>query len=393
MHETNFDIIIVGNGLVGSTVAIGLIKQGFSIAIIDSNKISKCNNEKYPDIRVSAINISSINFLKKLGVWNYLNKIKIHPYNKLKTWECKNSYVSFSSKLLGLSKLGYMIENDVLKYACWMKLKEKKPIFYNTKLINIIRYNNIWKATLLNNQQITSKMIIGADGFNSIVRNLSGINIKSWKYNHSCMLITIKCKFPSGNVTWQKFNKFGICAFLPLYNNWASLVLYDTSKKLKKINSLSKSELLKEIKKRFFYKQLLKNDFDIVNKKIILLHRLHAESYIKEGLVLIGDAAHTINPIAGQGLNLGYKDAKILINILKKYREKHELWYTKKVLQTYHDNRYFDNLIMQNSIDLFYLIFKQKSYILKFFRNFSMYTLQQSDFLKKKILIYALGLN
>lgn len=393
MYKSNFDITIVGGGLVGSALAIGLIKQNFSVAIIEQYQISTFICNKQPDIRVSAINITSVNFLKQLKVWSYIKEMRLHPYRKLKTWEFDKSAVTFSSDSLGLTELGYMIENNVLKLALWKKLKKIKVILYNSKLKNMTYCNYLWNIKLFDNTEITTKLIIGADGFDSKVRYLSGITTNSWRYNHACLLISIQSDTPSGDTTWQKFNSLGIYAFLPLVKNWASLVLYNSTDTIKNLQSLSGHQLKKEITKHFFYKENLFEHFCIFDKKSFLLHRLHATSYIKEGLALVGDAAHTINPIAGQGLNLGYKDAKTLIKVLSESRNNDEIWYTKKVLQRYNDYRYYDNLFMQNSIDLFYSIFKKDIYLIKLMRNLGMFCLQRSNFLKKKLLLYALGMD
>lgn len=388
MYKLNFDIIIVGCGLVGSALAIGLIKKNFSVAIIEQSKISKIFYKTKPDIRVSAINTASVDFLKKLEVWTNIKKMRLHPYRKLKTWEVNKASVIFSSDLLGLSELGYMIENSVLKTALWNQLNKKKVIIYSSKLDNMIYLNKKWIIKLLDNTEIQTKLVIGADGYDSQVRKISGIKTIHWKYNHSCMLVSIKNKYLSGDVAWQKFTSLGVYAFLPLVGKWASLILYDTPDNIQKLNLLSENNFKKVIRKKF-----LLNDFYIFDKKSFLLNRLHATSYIKEGLALVGDAAHTINPIAGQGLNLGYKDAKTLINILYESRDNNKNWYTKKNLQKYNDIRYYDNLFMQNSVDLFYSVFRNDIFLIKLMRNFGMFLFEKSNFLKKKLLIYALGID
>lgn len=392
MCNKKFDIIVVGGSLVGSALSIGLIKSGFSVAIIEKLKLLKFHKNE-PDIRVSAINITSVNFLKKLGVWSFIEKIRCNPYKILKTWNYKKAYVSFSSKLLNLKELGYMIENNVLKYALWETLKKNEVNFYFSELTNIIYNNKNWTVELSNGKKLYAKLIVGADGIYSKVRKLSNIKYKIFKYDYDCIVFSVKNKFISGHITWQKFDFYGgIYAFLPLYKNWCSLVWYDSKNNIKKINTLEKNDLKLEVAKNFFSENK-KKDFSIVNKKVFLLNKLYVKSYIKEGIALVGDAAHAINPIAGQGVNLGYKDVKVLIKILTEAKNNNKLWYSKEVLQKYQDIRYCDNFLMQNSIDVFHDIFVNKFFPIKIIRNFSMFLLQRNNFLKKKFLSYALGLD
>lgn len=387
-NKNFFDIIIVGGSLVGSALALGLSKN-FSVALIEKNKIIKFNSNSFPDIRVSAINNTSIDFLKKLRVWQNVKNMRLSYYNRLETWELEKIKVNFDAKLLGLSKLGCIIENKVLKYALWEKLKNKVFYFF-AELKNAQYLNETWNVELSNKKKISSKLLIGADGANSKVRELINVNTQKFKYKHDCIVFSIKCNFISGNITWQKFNNLGIFAFLPLFNNFASLVWYDVSEKIENLKSMTYYNLQKEIKKKFFSEK--NKDIKIFSKKYFSLQRLHATSYIKKGAVLIGDSAHTINPIAGQGLNLGYKDAIVLIKILNDAYNKNENWFGKETLKKYEKNRYKDNLFMQNIIDLYYLIFIDKKLSFKFLRNLGMLLVKNSNFIKKKILSYALGL-
>lgn len=390
MHKNFFDIIVVGCGLVGSAVAIGLMKKGFSVGIIDTFNKIEFNNYDLPDIRVSAINVASVNFLKKIEAWQFIEKMRYNPYKKLKTWDIKKAYVSFSSELLGMKELGYMVENNVLKCALFEVIKKNNINFYFSKLNNIIKINKRWIAELSNGKKLYTKLIIGADGINSKTRKLSKIKYNIFTYDHACILISAKNEF-SGNTTWQKFDCNGSTyAFLPLYKNLSSLVWYDTYSNIKLINNLTEKDFKKKIIKHFFPNKKV-NNLIILKKKVFLLKKLYVKSYIKEGIVLVGDAAHSINPIAGQGLNLGYKDALALITVLTDAKNNNECWYSKNVLKKYQNMRYYDNIFMQNSIDLFYNVFTNNFLTVKLIRNLGMFLIQKNKFLKKILLNYAVG--
>lgn len=390
MHKNFFDIVIIGGGIIGSTLSLGLKKNNFSVAVIEKKDLSYFNLKSYPDIRVSAINISSINILKKLKVWSKIKQFRLNSYKKIKTWETNKAIVEFKSNSLGLSKLGYIVENNVLNYALWNKAKKNNVVFFISNLKKISFFNNLWNIELENKIRLKSNLLIGADGKNSKVRKLSKIQTNIHNYQYSCIVISIKCNFLSGNVTWQKITPNGIYAFLPLFGCWASLVWYDKLEQIKKLKLMSKKQLKIRIKKVF--PNFSKKKFLVISRKSFPLQKIHATSYIKDGLVLVGDAAHVISPIAGQGINLGYKDISSLIQILTKAKSNQKIWYAKEILFSYQKNRYCDNLLMQNSIDLFYFMFSKKNFLFKIVRNLGMIITKNSSFIQKKILLYALGL-
>lgn len=389
MKNFFFDIVIVGGNIVGNTLANSLQEKKFSIAIVEKKIEKLFNDHDKPDIRVFAINNSSVNFLKKIQVWTKIKKMRSCPYRILKTWELKNFCVTFSSSSLGLSKMGYIIENNVLKSALLQNLKKNNVTLFCPEEVNNIQYYNIhnyiWKI-ILNKYTLYTKLIIGADGANSSIRKLAKIKTYYKKYNQDCMLISILCKYPTGETAWQNLTPNGPRAFLPMFNNWASLIWYDKSEKILELQKMSFLELKKEIKENF---PKMLGRFKIKEIACFTLYKQHAKSYIKKGLVLVGDAAHTIHPLAGQGLNLGYRDIKTLTKILENARNENKQWNSLDILMEYQNKRYLDNIFMQNSINTFHHIFNNNCLSLKIIRNFGMFLVNQSSFIKKYILYYA----
>ncbi|MGV3344880.1 3-demethoxyubiquinol 3-hydroxylase [Enterobacteriaceae bacterium LUAb1] len=390
MTEAHFDIAIVGGGMVGSALACGLAQQGFNVTVLEREAPPIFNADAPPDVRVSAISCASVALLKQLGVWSAVKMMRVAPYRRLETWEWPTAKVSFDAASLGLPELGYMVENSVLQHALWKQLEALAVTCdYPARLTTLTKVGNHWHLALDNGKSFTARLVAGADGAHSQVRQLAGIGINGWDYAQSCMLITVKGEHPSGDCTWQQFTPGGPRAYLPLFDNWASLVWYDDPVRIRQLQSMSMTQLQTEIVANFPARL---GQITPVAAGAFPLVRRHAVHYVLPGLVLAGDAAHTINPLAGQGVNLGYRDVDALLKVLITARNQAENWTSEEVLQRYQRERKRDNMLMQSSMDLFYLAFSNSLGPLKILRNLGLKAAENAGILKRQALRYALGL-
>lgn len=390
MQPEQYDVVIVGGGMVGGALACGLAQQGFNVAVLERDVPVAFDSNSNPDLRISAISCRSVDLLRQLGVWEAISTMRLAPYRRLETWEWQAAKVSFDAASLGLPELGYMVENRVLQWALWQQMQQDKVTVFSPATLQALREENDgWSLALDNGQKISARLVVGADGANSQVRQLAGIGIQGWNYAQSCMLISGQCAQSAGDTTWQKFTPDGPRAFLPLFNNWASLVWYDKPARLRQLQSLSMPQLSKEIKNHFPARL---GAFTPVAAGSFPLVRRHATQYVLPGLALVGDAAHTINPLAGQGVNLGYRDIDALIDVLLTARNAAEPWWTQPVLLRYQRQRHQDNMLMQGGMDLFYFAFSNQFGPLKALRNIGLMAAEKGGLLKRKALRYALGL-
>ncbi|WP_255575494.1 FAD-dependent monooxygenase, partial [Citrobacter sp. Colony219] len=224
------EIAIVGGGMVGGALALGLAQHGFTVTVIEHAVPAPFVADGQPDVRISAISSASVSLLKGLGVWDTVQGMRSHPYRRLETWEWENAHVVFDAAELKLPLLGYMVENTVLQQALWQALEAHPDVTLRvpTSLISLHRHNDRHEFELADGEKINAKLVIGADGANSQVRKMAGIGIHAWQYAQSCMLITVQCENAPGDSTWQQFTPDGPRAFLPLFDDWASLVWYDS---------------------------------------------------------------------------------------------------------------------------------------------------------------------
>lgn len=385
------EVVVIGAGMVGAALALGLAQNGFQVSVIEHAPPTQFDPASSPDVRISAISCATVALLKQLGVWDAILAMRAHAWRRLKTWEWDVSHVTFDASQLKLPELGFMVENQVLQRALWQTLEQHPSVTLYSPSVPVYMHkrNDIHELTFEDDTVLEAKLVIGADGANSRIREWAGIGIHAWNYQQSCLLISVRCANDPGDCTWQQFTPDGPRAFLPLYDNWASLVWYDKPARIRQLQSMSMEQLSREINRHFPAR---------VGTVIphacgaFPLTRRHALRYVQHGLALVGDAAHTIHPLAGQGVNLGYRDVDALLDVLVRARSYGESWASYEVLKRYQTRRLADNLLMQSGMDLFYAGFSNDLPPVKLLRNLGLMAAERAGILKRQALKYALGL-
>nr|WP_278193096.1 3-demethoxyubiquinol 3-hydroxylase [Dickeya dianthicola] len=386
-----YDAVIVGGGMVGAAAALGLAQSGFQVAVLEQETPLPFVASSAPDVRVSAMGQASVRLLERLGAWQGVGLMRCAPYRRLETWEWDNAHVVFDAADLGLSELGFMVENRILQLALWQVLEKTLGVtlLCPWQLQSMHREGERWVLTGEQGDSLSASLVIGADGANSKIRQWAGIGITGWQYRQSCMLISAEMAGPQQDATWQCFTPSGPRAFLPLFDGWCSLVWYDSPQRIRQLQAMSLPQLNKAIAETFPARLGAVN---AVAAGAFPLVRRHAQQYVLPGLALIGDAAHTINPLAGQGVNLGYRDVSALLEVVIQARDEGAVWYDESVLRRYQRQRKPDNLLMQSGMDLFYGAFSNRLPPLELARNLALMAAQRAGKLKQQALRYALGL-
>ncbi|UXY62603.1 3-demethoxyubiquinol 3-hydroxylase [Klebsiella pneumoniae] len=389
IHVT--DVAIVGGGMVGGALALGLAQQGFTVTVLEKAAPPAFDPASAPDVRISAISAASVGLLKSLGVWDAIRAMRVHDYRRLETWEWESAHVAFDAAELKLPELGYMVENKVLQWGLWQALAahEAVTLRVGSELKTMQRGETQTALHLREGETIHARLVIGADGANSQVREMAGIGVHAWQYQQSCMLISVECADDPGDSTWQQFTPSGPRAFLPLFDHWASLVWYDAPARIRQLQSMTMAQLQQEIASHFPARL---GQVTPQAAGAFPLTRRHALQYVQPGLALVGDAAHTIHPLAGQGVNLGYRDVDALLEILAEARGRGEDWASLPVLKRYQARRRADNFIMQSGMDLFYAGFSNDLAPVRMLRNIGLMAAERAGVLKRQALKYALGL-
>jgi 2-octaprenyl-3-methyl-6-methoxy-1,4-benzoquinol hydroxylase len=413
----NFDCVIVGGGMVGAASALALAQLGLRVALVEQFEPEPYSSEQNLDLRVSAISLASQHLLEQLGAWFQVTQWRACPYKRLGVWEKAYAYTEFNADDIEQKHLGHIVENRVLQLALWQEIETQTNIdlFCPHQLVNLSQDSSQASLTLKNTTSlketdITAKLVIAADGANSQVRQMADIGLTAWDYQQSAMLINVKTKMPQQDITWQKFFPTGPVAFLPLtreplnqyssvkdstaeQGGYGSLVWYHQRDEIKRLSALSNQQLQQEVI-NFFPKRL--GAIEVLAKGAFPLTRRHANSYQNKRILLLGDAAHTINPMAGQGVNLGFKDVKALQTVIACAISNGECWHNVEVLSRYETMRRKDNLLMMSTMDALYHSFSHPSSIVKTVRNMSLLAINKVPFIntrvKNKALAYACGI-
>lgn len=388
--KTHFDIAVVGGGMVGAAAACLLAQQGWQIAVIEQTEPEAYSPEQAMDLRVSAISPASVRLLQQAGVWDALLAMRIRAYTELATWEVPGLETHFHAQEAGVPELGFIVENRLIQLALWQRLQTlpNVTLLCPAQVSALVQQSEDATVTLNNGQTITAAWLLAADGANSRLRSMAGIGINRWDYRQDCMLINVDLEDDAPPITWQQFYPNGPRAFLPLAGHKASLVWYDTPEKIAQLVALSPTQLEREVK-RHFPEQL--PACTVTQSGAFPLIRRHAQHYYQGRVILLGDAAHTIHPLAGQGVNLGFKDVACLVDLWQNTRQK-QLPFGTEQLKQYERRRLCDNSMMQSAMDLFYAGFSAPHAPLKILRNVALLVADNAGLVKRKALRYALGL-
>jgi 2-polyprenylphenol 6-hydroxylase len=331
-----FDVVVIGGGVVGLTAALAMALRRFSVAVIDAGQLTTDLGK--PDSRVYAINQASQELLQELGVWQLLDKTRTSPYRHMYVWDAANgAHIEFDARMVAAEHLGMIIEESVLKQALLQALnlqKSQLTLFANNNVTALTPATD-WIAVTGEKNTWQAKLLMIADGGNSPCRQLVNVPLTSWSYHQHALVAAVTTEKKHQQTAYQVFNSDGPLAFLPLVDEQqCSIVWSTTPERARQLMTLPNKDFNQELTRAFASKL---GDVRVQGKRLQFpLMMRHAKQYCGPGWLLLGDAAHTIHPLAGLGLNVGLADVATWLACLSHFNN---LLTAKKALDSYQRQR------------------------------------------------------
>ncbi len=390
--KSDYDIVICGGGMIGAALATLLAPQGFSIALVEAATPAEYDLSQEFDLRICALSPKSAEVMQRSGAWERLQKMRLCPYKRMRVWEVAGfGDITFKAHQVGAPELGHIVENRLVQLSLWQALGDYKNVdvicpAFPKKFTRDVKGTVIELDT---GQRLSARLVVGADGAQSKVRQGFGIGVNRGQYQQACLVASVTTGLGQQDITWQRFVNTGPQAFLPMLGQHGSVVWYHQADMARALSKLSNEALSDEIMNQF-PKQLGK--IKVTHKATFGLQKQHAQSYCEHGVVLVGDAAHVINPLAGQGVNLGFQDVACLASVLIKADSQGQDWSSLEVLLNYQKQRKLANGIMLHSMDLFHHGFSHTSSKSKWVRNLVL-ACAKVPLVKRQVIKYAMGLS
>ncbi len=406
-HEC--DILVNGGGMVGLCLSLALAQQGFDIVVLDAQpappevaRLRATLGDQQFDSRVSALTPGSQSWLQQLGVWDALADLRVCAYSDMHVWDADGTgSIHFTAEEVHRPCLGHIVENRLICAVLHEALRQLPQV----KLCNNHTLAAVEQAVDTSNRALvvcdngaafSFRLLIGADGGSSLVRKLCAFTTREWSYQQQAIVCTIKTAVSHQFTAWQRFMSGGPLAVLPLLQvgaqsqHCSSIVWSCDDDKAAALMALSEPAFAQELQ-RAFESRLGAMEI-IAPRQVFPLHQQHAIHYAKPGVVLVGDAAHTLHPLAGQGVNLGLADAECLAQVLTKARQRGEDIAAIQTLSRYQRERKGPNLGMMLSMEMFKRAFGSDALMLRWLRNTGLRVANQNLALKRTLIQHAMGL-
>jgi 2-octaprenylphenol hydroxylase len=380
MKGSSSDVLIMGSGIAGMATLMTLDKYAIKTSLLSHSKII---NNNAPDPRFYAITPGVKEWLEENGVCDFLHKDFMSPVNKIRVYSNKeNASLSFDAYDAGMNELAFIINHDDLENAFKNRIRK---ISYNEIKIGSAESLNIEMDHInlvdANSKRYQFKLVIGADGSNSWVRSQTSIDVKNKAFNQTALVFNIKVTKAHQGCAYQKFMQDGILALLPIHTDEYSVVFSLNDNILDEYKKLDDAMFLLKLKKDLGEKF---GDINILSKRQYFpLSMKINESLISDRVVLIGDAAHQVHPLAGQGLNLGLRDVIELDELLNSHQKYHHDLGLKQFLKKYNRNRKTDILSLSYLTNQLSHIFSSQSRIVDFVVNLGLNKINQNHLIKK----------
>ncbi len=383
----NVDVVIIGGGIVGASTALALSHGGLSVALVEAS-LPQENNAEW-DSRIYAITPGNAEFLRDLGVWNALDASRINPIHAMQVWgDPSNGPLNFDAYSAGVAELGFILENRLMHTALWKALEQVQDleVLCPARCSALEFGKDAVQLTLEDGRNLSTKLIIAADGANSWVRKQAGVEVVAESYHQLGVVANFETEKPHGNIARQWFKDDGILAWLPLLGNRISMVWSAFEPQAATLLELTPEQFCHTVAEAGHHSLGAMNSITPPTAFPLVLQR--NQSMIAPRLAMVGDAAHQVHPLAGQGMNLGLRDVQVLVEVLLKTQRDVGDWAT---LRRYERARKADVFAMSSVTDGLQKLFNNNDPMLGFLRNTGLRMVNHLPQVKRALMARALA--
>lgn len=397
-----FDIVIVGGGLVGSALAarLGQADRNLSIALLDAGSEPVLVETGEFDPRVVALTRQSQQLFIDINAWADIQAVRACPYTDMHVWDGDGTgNIHFNCHDINQANLGHIVENRVALASIYQQLRvlDNVHLLLKTRVVQLAGSEAQRQIVLDDGRSLSAQLIIAADGGHSKIRELAAIDVKEWAYGHKAIVSTVTCQEPHQYTAWQRFTRTGPLAFLPLQQQaqgaedeyQCSLVWSQQTQVADELMALEEAKFNEQLARAFEYRLGAISHSD--RRYCFPLTARHARDYFRPGLVLVGDAAHSIHPLAGQGVNLGFADAAVLAEEIFRARQRSIALSDESILRRYQRRRKPHNLITLAVMEGFKQLFGADDLAVRWLRNTGLKQVNHLSWMKNTIAREILG--
>ncbi len=373
-------IVVVGGGMVGAAAALALAQDGHQLTVVEATAAIATSTDEQWDLRISSVHQGNIEWLQSVAAWQRVAAAKWFPYQQLSVRSCNGVQVDFSASEVAAPALGAMVENISLQQALW-QLLQQHPAVTLLPQQRIEQLDGVQQRVLIAGQWYDYDLLIGADGANSQVAQLAGIGMRGWDYDMTCLLAIATTEQPQPAATWEIFRPCGPYALLPLGKQQVCLIDYRSQQQWQTITDDSQvnAELTAVFAQHI-------GAFTLKQHGRFPIRRQRALSYRGfDSVVLVGDAAHSIHPLAGQGVNLGFADVQVLQQQLRQQSS------VASALANYERQRLAANQRMMRAMDAIHAGFSNQHRLPQLLVDGGLRALKRMPWLKRELIRQAMG--
>ena len=388
-----FDVLIIGGGLVGSSLATALQATGLAVALVEGQPMAVCGDTPVAgrvwDSRIYAISPGSAAFLTQCGAWQRLDKSRVQQVEQMRVFGDEGAELDFSAYQLGVPEIAFILENSLLQQALWEGLRQQHnlTLFHPARCSNIDWHEDAVHLQLEDGREIMARLVVGADGRDSWVRLQAGIIAPPTLYNQHGVVANFIAEKPHRATAYQWFQEDGILALLPLPQQRVSMVWSVSPEKSETLMQLPHTELCALVEQA---SQHALGTLQLLTPPASFpLRLLNLPQIVKPRLALVGDAAHNVHPLAGQGVNLGFRDARQLAQVLQQRGVQPDCG-NIHLLRRYERARREDILSMQLTTDTLKKLFNNSNPLQRSARNFGLAATNRFAPLKKMLARHAI---